>query len=1194
MKHICITLSLLLVYINIHANIHIHEVGHNTNESASDGYVWIYTEGDAGTYTVYLNGDLSSPCEELSPNKFYCGGLASGDYSILVIDKYNCETWLDFTINTACGLEVYLEEVQNVTQCSVVECLNDGEAPCTNDGSATIKINQDNYESIIWKNFAGDVIAEDVMSVFGLSPGFYIVEVEGHDGCQITSYVYIDNCFNEVPFYGGGCFPGATYEDITIELIRKTSTNDIEPYTGSVDINVIGGYRSLYWTSEPDGTIISNNEDIYGMPPGEYWVHVSNGCEVYSQGYLILTCDSEIDYDLSVMSIEGCSPTQVNFNHLYGNNDIEYIIDPPEDFTIVGNAIVGLPAGSYTLTLVDNICFNQSNINFEVEEAILDPIVIEDHVRCVIPNYSNGSIVTTDISGGDPPYSYRWNNGSTQPNLFTQQPGDYSLTVTDEIGCSAVKNYTIGTGSENPVDAEINLVNINDQCEEEVLISATAEVNSGNGPFKYIWEINVPPYRTTLTGNPIFLDVDGGEWDRIPVRLTIVDDCGYETFIDGDTSCPDFCSDDCITMKHNQTLIAALKSCTDINCEAPLLGECDEIEIVCNCDDGVRREVSAPSINSGEIIFEGTELIDGPNSIELELLGQLGIHDYSWVNDVTKCEYNGRLILPSRCWGFWDVLSDIFIAGSGSDIDTPCHDHQLEFLGSDFETCEMFYFCPDDPDEIIIRDGEEDQCYEEYTNYAGSDCEGCIPYDFNYRVITFCTDGVNTSIISIKDKENRPGGIDKCGTQFLNLDSSNTAENNENNPPTSLISGCGNLIDGFYNEWSESYFFFDNNKNQTIHNLNLVNSSGYEHLENAEDIFLDLYQPDFIELTNDTSLVYFGSKNNSGLYLSKINKLGLEWEQEIGHAKGLELFVNQARNIVHIIHQNVNTLDYIHSIYNFNGSLFNEFTSNISFENQEFFKWITDKNYCILKNDNTDTNLLEYKIKGIQESIILPKNIILKDAIFEDSKIVFLANFEGTIQLNGNVHVSEDVLSSLAFVCDDKGEIIYSESYSESTNQIAKSIIKGETDYLIAGYVYSGNADNFNSNLAEDSIKINEEYCGFLKIIEFSTMNTSLKENIDLEVQSNYQVISALEIFPNPFENNFNMKFNNQDLYEEIECRIISVNGEIIENKILKVKKGINVFMIDVLQSFPDGIYMIQLSNNGTPIAEDRMIKVNR
>jgi len=86
----------------------------------------------------------------------------------------------------------------------------------------------------------------------------------------------------------------------------------------------------------------------------------------------------------------------------------------------------------------------------------------------------------------------------------------------------------------------------------------------------------------------------------------------------------------------------------------------------------------------------------------------------------------------------------------------------------------------------------------------------------------------------------------------------------------------------------------------------------------------------------------------------------------------------------------------------------------------------------------------------------------------------------------------------------------------------------------------------------------------------------------------------TLSIFPNPFANNFNMKFVNDKGYEEIEYRIISSSGEIIENQILHVGNDVNIFTIDALNDKPDGIYMIQLTNNGTAVAEDRMIKINR
>ncbi|MET4075417.1 SprB repeat-containing protein [Hymenobacter sp. UYCo722] len=54
----------------------------------------------------------------------------------------------------------------------------------------------------------------------------------------------------------------------------------------------------------------------------------------------------------------------------------------------------------------------------------------------------NTGTITTQVTGGTPPYSYRWSNGATTPNLMGLAPGPYNVVITDALGdvanCSEV------------------------------------------------------------------------------------------------------------------------------------------------------------------------------------------------------------------------------------------------------------------------------------------------------------------------------------------------------------------------------------------------------------------------------------------------------------------------------------------------------------------------------------------------------------------------------------------------------------------------------------------------------------------------------------------------------------------------------------------------------------------------------------
>lgn len=47
----------------------------------------------------------------------------------------------------------------------------------------------------------------------------------------------------------------------------------------------------------------------------------------------------------------------------------------------------------------------------------------------------NAQDVDINVSGGIQPYRYNWSNGSTNEDIFNVEPGNYTITVTDSVGC---------------------------------------------------------------------------------------------------------------------------------------------------------------------------------------------------------------------------------------------------------------------------------------------------------------------------------------------------------------------------------------------------------------------------------------------------------------------------------------------------------------------------------------------------------------------------------------------------------------------------------------------------------------------------------------------------------------------------------------------------------------------------------------
>ena len=139
---------------------------------------------------------------------------------------------------------------------------------------------------------------------------------------------------------------------------------------------------------------------------------------------------------------------------------------------ITSEDLSDLPAGTYSVDLVDE---NGCSVFIEVE--ITEPEALEitethsDYTGYGVScnGASDGSIDVT-VTGGTGVYTYAWSNGATSEDLSDIGAGIYSVTATDENGCSIfiegieiteadviqidLDNITPGPYSENDVNLE--------------------------------------------------------------------------------------------------------------------------------------------------------------------------------------------------------------------------------------------------------------------------------------------------------------------------------------------------------------------------------------------------------------------------------------------------------------------------------------------------------------------------------------------------------------------------------------------------------------------------------------------------------------------------------------------------------------------------------------------------------------------
>jgi trimeric autotransporter adhesin len=109
-----------------------------------------------------------------------------------------------------------------------------------------------------------------------------------------------------------------------------------------------------------------------------------------------------------------------------------------------GPSITAANAGTYSVTVVDAAgCAGIASFTV-TQAAPIMPAISGDLTVCT------GSSATLNVSGNYT--SYAWSNGDSGPSITVNQPGNYTVTVTGQFGCTGTATATV-TSSPDPVPA---------------------------------------------------------------------------------------------------------------------------------------------------------------------------------------------------------------------------------------------------------------------------------------------------------------------------------------------------------------------------------------------------------------------------------------------------------------------------------------------------------------------------------------------------------------------------------------------------------------------------------------------------------------------------------------------------------------------------------------------------------------------
>ena len=139
-------------------------------------------------------------------------------------------------------------------------------------------------------------------------------------------------------------------------------------------------------------------------------------------------------------------------------------------------------AGTYSVIVTD--LYNcTSNLSVTITQPSTPIVLTETHVDNSCSAGTTGSI-NLSVSGGVGPYTYAWNNGATSQDLLNLQSGNYTVQVTDALGCVATMTVPIADPT-NGIAVVGNITNV--ACFGNGTGAVDITVTGGQPGYTYLW-----------------------------------------------------------------------------------------------------------------------------------------------------------------------------------------------------------------------------------------------------------------------------------------------------------------------------------------------------------------------------------------------------------------------------------------------------------------------------------------------------------------------------------------------------------------------------------------------------------------------------------------------------------------------------------------------------------------------------------
>ena len=383
--------------------------------------------------------------------------LPAGNYEVMVMDDNGC---------TATAMVAITEPAPISLEVTSADALCKGES----SGSASV-VATGGAGGYAYQWSTGATPSQS--STGGLPAGLVTVMVEDSNGCAETGSVTI----------------GEPASNVSIQLVQTDTSCFGQSKSAAMAIPSGGTGSNYIFAWSPFG---QTTQTISGLTPINYTVTVTdeNGCtsentiQVVDYPALTVSNPQFTPPDCPGMANgqAGVSITIGGFDNCSSGCQFEW------SNGLSGSFISGLPGNqTYSVTVTDNRGCRGEGATFIPDP---DPITFETDatdVNCF--GAADGTASVVNVSGAKGLPNFQWDanaNNQTTAQADNLPAGNFTVLVTDTLGCTASASVSVGQPSQIQVSFDV----IDNKCFADFGGAISANVSGGIASYSYLWSNN--------------------------------------------------------------------------------------------------------------------------------------------------------------------------------------------------------------------------------------------------------------------------------------------------------------------------------------------------------------------------------------------------------------------------------------------------------------------------------------------------------------------------------------------------------------------------------------------------------------------------------------------------------------------------------------------------------------------------------